>query len=88
MPPIIHTAHRLNTIIDCDKILTLDEGVVSEYDGPASLLRNENGVFAKLVEELGPAAKANLTQIADEVEVSELKAINVNNLYIILIICE
>lgn len=68
---ILTIAHRLNTIIDCDKILTLDEGLVSEYDNPASLLRNEDGVFAKLVEELGPAAKANLFQIAEEIEKSK-----------------
>jgi ABC-type multidrug transport system fused ATPase/permease subunit len=38
-------AHRINTIIDSDRILVLDQGKVAEYDTPKGLLEIENGIF-------------------------------------------
>ena len=55
-------AHRLNTIIDSDRVLVLDDGVVSQFDAPHTLLTAEpdetKNVFRSLVEETG-AASAN-----------------------------
>ncbi|XP_017970733.1 PREDICTED: ABC transporter C family member 12 isoform X2 [Theobroma cacao] len=48
-------AHRLNTIIDCDRILVLDAGQVSEHDTPVELLTNEESTFSKMVQSTGPA---------------------------------
>jgi ABC-type transport system involved in cytochrome bd biosynthesis fused ATPase/permease subunit len=42
---IITIAHRLQTIIDYDKVLVLDKGEVLEYDDPWELIRKENGSF-------------------------------------------
>ncbi|XP_033097216.1 multidrug resistance-associated protein 5-like [Anneissia japonica] len=42
-------AHRLNTIMDCDKILVMDAGKVAEYDKPATLLANSKSIFAGMV---------------------------------------
>ncbi|XP_050221778.1 ABC transporter C family member 2-like [Mercurialis annua] len=48
-------AHRLNTIIDCDRILLLDSGKVLEYDTPEELLSNEDSAFSKMVQSTGAA---------------------------------
>jgi ATP-binding cassette subfamily C (CFTR/MRP) protein 1 len=48
-------AHRLNTIIDCDRILLLDAGQVLEYDTPEELLQNEQSYFSKMVQSTGAA---------------------------------
>eukprot|EP00262_Sarcandra_glabra_P011548 TRINITY_DN2799_c0_g1_i1.p1 TRINITY_DN2799_c0_g1~~TRINITY_DN2799_c0_g1_i1.p1 ORF type:complete len:1626 (+),score=287.39 TRINITY_DN2799_c0_g1_i1:361-5238(+) len=48
-------AHRLNTIIDCDRVLLLNAGQVLEYDTPEELLINEGSSFSKMVQSTGTA---------------------------------
>ncbi|XP_065046828.1 ABC transporter C family member 2-like isoform X2 [Musa acuminata AAA Group] len=48
-------AHRLNTIIDCDRILLLSAGQVLEFDTPETLLSNEESAFYKMVQSTGAA---------------------------------
>ncbi|KAF2534155.1 hypothetical protein F2Q70_00030476 [Brassica cretica] len=48
-------AHRLNTIIDCDKILVLSSGQVLEYDSPQELLSRDTSAFFRMVHSTGPA---------------------------------
>ena len=49
----ITIAHRLQTIIDYDKVLVLDKGEVSEYGQPWDLIRKENGMFKGMCEMTG-----------------------------------
>ncbi|KAL1967684.1 hypothetical protein VTN77DRAFT_2941 [Rasamsonia byssochlamydoides] len=49
---IITIAHRINTIIDSDRIIVLDRGTVAEFDTPAELIRR-GGKFYELVKEAG-----------------------------------
>ena len=44
-------AHRLDTIMQSDRILVLDQGRVCEFDAPQTLLGDENGVFSSLVKQ-------------------------------------
>lgn len=41
-------AHRLNTLMQCTKIIAIDKGYVVEAGTPKELLRKENGVFRNL----------------------------------------
>jgi len=42
-------AHRIDTIIDADKILVMEEGQLAEFDHPHVLLQNQEGIFYSLV---------------------------------------
>ncbi|KAF6715600.1 Multidrug resistance-associated protein 4 [Oryzias melastigma] len=61
---VITIAHRLNTIIDSDRILVLDSGSIQELDRPFTLLQNEEGALYKLVQQTGRAEAAALLEAA------------------------
>lgn len=52
---VLTIAHRLNTIIDNDKILVMDQGNVAEFDSPENLRRNTDSIFYSLLKESGIA---------------------------------
>lgn len=47
---VLTIAHRLNTIMDSDRVLVLDDGYVAEYDSPKALLQKPDGIFRAMVE--------------------------------------
>ncbi|KAH7908629.1 P-loop containing nucleoside triphosphate hydrolase protein [Hygrophoropsis aurantiaca] len=49
----IIVAHRLQTIMDADKIMVLDAGKLVEFGTPAELLKNDRGMFRALVDDSG-----------------------------------
>ncbi|KAJ6130455.1 Metal resistance protein YCF1 [Penicillium capsulatum] len=49
---IITIAHRINTIVDSDRIVVLDKGRVAEFDTPAELIK-QGGRFYELAKEAG-----------------------------------
>ncbi|XP_050553313.1 ATP-binding cassette subfamily C member 4 [Spodoptera frugiperda] len=61
---VLTIAHRLNTIIDSDKILVLDAGRLMEYDHPHLLLQNKKSHFRKMVSETGPSMASHLHKLA------------------------
>ena len=42
---VLTIAHRLNTIMDYDKILVLDKGTIKEFAPPDQLLQDEHSIF-------------------------------------------
>lgn len=57
---VITIAHRLNTVIDSDKVLVLGDGQVLEYGRPSELLGNTDSHFSKMVDATGSASAAAL----------------------------
>jgi ABC-type multidrug transport system fused ATPase/permease subunit len=48
---VLAIAHRLQTIIDFDRILVLGNGQLLEFDSPSVLLENPNSVFYSMLQE-------------------------------------
>ncbi|XP_056625623.1 ATP-binding cassette sub-family C member 5 isoform X4 [Triplophysa dalaica] len=42
-------AHRLNTVLNCSRIMVLDQGQILEFDTPSNLLANENSRFRAMM---------------------------------------
>ncbi|XP_072387967.1 ATP-binding cassette sub-family C member 4-like [Diabrotica undecimpunctata] len=61
---VLTVAHRLNTIMDSDKVLVMDQGTAAEFDHPHLLLQNSNGIFSKMVEDTGPGTCEQLKTVA------------------------
>jgi ABC-type multidrug transport system fused ATPase/permease subunit len=45
---VLTIAHRIATIIDYDKVIVLDSGLIVEFDSPSRLLSDPNSVFSGL----------------------------------------
>ncbi|KAJ3763696.1 hypothetical protein EV360DRAFT_66088 [Lentinula raphanica] len=54
---IITIAHRLQTIMEADRIMVLDEGRMVEFDSPRALLEKQTGQFRAMVENASDRSK-------------------------------
>ncbi|XP_067009700.2 multidrug resistance-associated protein 1 isoform X3 [Anabrus simplex] len=50
---VLTIAHRLNTILDSDRVIVLDKGCVVEYDKPDVLLQKKDSVFYGMAKDAG-----------------------------------
>ncbi|WJX71039.1 Multidrug resistance-associated protein 7 [Trifolium repens] len=48
---VITVAHRIPTVMDCTMVLSINDGKLAEYDEPMSLMKREESLFRKLVNE-------------------------------------
>jgi ATP-binding cassette, subfamily C (CFTR/MRP), member 1 len=71
---IFTIAHRLDTIIDSDRVLVMNAGVIAEFDRPDVLLEDSNSIFYELCQNTGKAqfqvlfarAKASCAELYQE----------------------
>ncbi|PSN42283.1 Multidrug resistance-associated protein 4 [Blattella germanica] len=63
---VLTVAHRLNTIMDSDKVLVMEAGSMVEYDHPHILMQNKEGYFYSMVQETGHSMAEQLSRVAEE----------------------
>ncbi|XP_056635576.1 ATP-binding cassette sub-family C member 4-like [Diorhabda sublineata] len=61
---VITIAHRLNTIMEYNKVMVMSDGKFVEIGHPHQLLDNNKGHFHKLVLETGPEMSSKLKEVA------------------------
>ncbi|CAG2105447.1 unnamed protein product [Medioppia subpectinata] len=54
---IVTIAHRLNTIIDYDRVLVMDKGMVAEFDSPKHLMAKTDSIFHSMAKEANLISK-------------------------------
>jgi len=64
---VLTIAHRLNTIIECDRVMVMDAGELIEFDTPFNLMNKVGGSFKDLVDQTGEASSRKLYAIAKRV---------------------
>lgn len=67
MCTVLTIAHRLNTLINADKVLVMDAGMMMEFDHPHILLKNKNSFFYSIVKQSGQDTENVLHKITSEV---------------------
>merc|ERR1711973_314829 len=50
---IITIAHRLNTVLDYDRVLVLKDGNLAELDTPKQLMQTEGSIFRSMCQDAG-----------------------------------
>ncbi|KRF85617.1 multidrug resistance-associated protein 1 isoform X4 [Drosophila virilis] len=48
---VLTIAHRLNTILDSDKVIVLDKGQITEFDAPSALLADPKSAFFSMAKD-------------------------------------
>eukprot|EP00197_Chlamydomonas_leiostraca_P002886 CAMPEP_0202857580 /NCGR_PEP_ID=MMETSP1391-20130828/470_1 /ASSEMBLY_ACC=CAM_ASM_000867 /TAXON_ID=1034604 /ORGANISM="Chlamydomonas leiostraca, Strain SAG 11-49" /LENGTH=1463 /DNA_ID=CAMNT_0049536397 /DNA_START=117 /DNA_END=4508 /DNA_ORIENTATION=- len=64
-------AHRLNTIMDVDRVVVMGDGQVLEADHPDSLLQNHKGSFSAMVDQTGKSSARYLRGLASSARAGE-----------------
>eukprot|EP00127_Corallochytrium_limacisporum_P002428 Clim_evm69s119 gene=Clim_evmTU69s119 len=61
---VIQIAHRLHTVVDCDRIAVMVHGEIAEFDTPLALIERQSGLFRRMSETLGPREFEKLRDVA------------------------
>lgn len=67
---VLTIAHRLNTIMDSDRVLVMDHGQAVEFGHPHVLLQKNDGYLTQMVAQTGNVMTQHLKMIAEQVSFS------------------
>lgn len=54
---VLTIAHRLKTVVSCDRIMVMKDGQIIEFDTPSTLLSNSNSEFSRMLASADKAIK-------------------------------
>ena len=60
-------AHRIETVIDSDRIIVLEKGSIVESGVPHLLLQNEDSYLSRLVNQLEASTQNSLRDVAEKI---------------------
>lgn len=63
---VLTIAHRLNTVMDSDKVIVMDAGTLREFDYPYILLQDVNSIFYGMVQKTGKVMADTLYKISEQ----------------------
>nr|CAD7572757.1 unnamed protein product [Timema californicum] len=81
---VLTIAHRLNTIMDSDRVLVMDAGTMVEFGRPYELLQNQGGYFYSMVQETGKSTAEQLYQIAQQTDIEATRSQKRNSSFLFL----
>ena len=50
---MITVAHRVQTVLECDRIMVLSNGAIIDFDTPEALMKRKDGFFSEIVKKMG-----------------------------------
>lgn len=50
---VLTIAHRIQTIMDSDRVMVMDKGQIKEFKSPSQLLKDKSSIFFSLAQEAG-----------------------------------
>jgi len=62
---VLTIAHRIHTILDYDRVMVLNEGLIAEFDSPANLLENASSLFSNLAKHSKNVSSSNQDQFSE-----------------------
>lgn len=65
---ILTIAHRLNTIMDSDRVIVMDQGKIAEFDSPQNLLADKDSIFYGMAKNAGLVSNENEMTIEEVID--------------------
>ncbi|XP_048505778.1 probable multidrug resistance-associated protein lethal(2)03659 isoform X2 [Athalia rosae] len=63
---VLTIAHRLNTVVDSNRLMVMDAARIVEFNHPYVLLQNSQGFMYNMVRQMGHCMAQNITRVAEK----------------------